>query len=320
VGVADAAVAEEAGEARGQTGTPDIRIEDPMNPLALPGPQFLLFYALFALAVLLALYFGRRTLEKGPLPTIGLKEPYLFACLSGGPAEVIRVATIGLVDRGLLTLVGGTAHLAREDAPALGQARIEKRILESFRGGASLASAAQAEGLLAAARADYEHRLVSFRLLPNGEARHLRQLLLVAALALLIGMGGAKIWVALKSGRTNVEFLIIEMILACIVAWKIHNPYRTRRGDDYLASVRSLFANLRQRADSLRPGSGSRDVLWLTALFGVAMLPSSTFPAIAHVWPRATSTSSGSGCGSSGGGSGCGGGGGGGGGCGGCGS
>src|SRR5688500_12145161 len=83
------------------------RIEDPMNPLALPGPQFLLFYALFALAVLLVLYFGRRTLEKGPLPTIGLKEPYLLACLSGGPAEVIRVASIGLVDRGLLTLVGG---------------------------------------------------------------------------------------------------------------------------------------------------------------------------------------------------------------------
>jgi uncharacterized protein (TIGR04222 family) len=284
-----------------------------MNPLTLPGPQFLLFYALFALAVLLLLYVGRRALEKGPLPTIGLKEPYLFACLSGGPAEVIRIASIGLVDRGLLTLTGGTAHLTRGDA-ALGQARIEKKILEFFRGGASLASAAQNKELLAAAGADYEHRLISFRLLPNGEARHLRRLLLIAALALLIGMGGAKLSIALRSGRTNIELLHIEMVLAVIVAWKIHNPYRTRRGDDYLASVRSLFANLRQRADSLRPGSGSRDVLWLTALFGVAMLPASTFPAIAHVWPRPTSSSSS--CGS-GGGSGCGGGGGG---CGGCGS
>ena len=289
-----------------------------MNPLTLPGPQFLLFYALLR-SPFCCCCTSDGVRWRGPLPKIGLKDPYLFACLSGGPAEVIRVASIGLVDRRLLTLTGGTASLAREDAPALGQARIEKKILEFFRGGASLSSAAQNRELIADARADYEHRLSSFRLLPNGEARHLRKLLLVAALALLIGMGGAKIWNSLKIGRTNVEFLHIEMVLAVIVAWKIHNPYRTRLGDDYLASVQSLFANLRQRAASLQPGSGSRDVLWLTALFGVAMLPSSAFPAIAHVWPRSSSSTGGSGCGSSGGGSGCGGGGGGGG-CGGCGS
>jgi len=98
-----------------------------MNPLTLPGPQFLLFYALFALGVLLLLRFGRRALENGPLPKIGTKEPYLFACLSGGPAEVIRVASVGLVDRGLLTLHGGTAHLAREDAPTFGQAASRRR-------------------------------------------------------------------------------------------------------------------------------------------------------------------------------------------------
>jgi uncharacterized protein (TIGR04222 family) len=288
-----------------------------MNPLALPGPQFLLFYALFALAVLLALYLVRRALENGPLPNLSTKEPYLFACLNGGPAEVIRVASIALVDRGLLTLTGGTANVAREDAPTFGQARIEKTILDYFRGGASLSAAAQDKGLLAAASADYEHRLTSYRLLPNGEARHLRRLLLLAALALLIGMGGAKIWVALAAGRTNVAFLIIEMVLAVFLAWKIHNPYRTRLGDDFLASVRSLFAGLRQRAASLQPGSGSRDVVWLSALFGIAMLPASTFPAIAHVWPR-PATGSGSSCGASTGGSGCGGGGGGG--CGGCGS
>lgn len=289
-----------------------------MNPLTLPGPQFLLFYALFAVVVLLVMYLARRALEQGPLPTIGLKEPYLFACLSGGPAEVIRVASIGLVDRGALKLVGGTAHPAREDAAALGQARIEQRILDVFRGGASLASATQAQELLTAASADYEHRLVGFRLLPDGEARRLRRILLFGAIVLLIGMGAAKSWVAVRSGRTNIGFLQIEMVIAIVAAWKIHNPYRTRRGDDYLASVRSLFGSLRQRADSLRPGSGSRDVLWLTALFGAAMLPATAFPAIAHVWPKPTASGNSSSCGS--GSSGCGGGGGGGGGCGGCGS
>jgi uncharacterized protein (TIGR04222 family) len=289
-----------------------------MNPLALRGPDFLLFYALFAAVVLLVMYLARRGLEKGPFPTIGLKEPYLFACLSGGPAEVIRVASIGLIDRGLLTLAGGTAHLVREGAVALGQSRIEKRILEFFHGGASLASATHAEGLLEAASADYEHRLISYRLVPDGDTRRTRRLLLLAAVALLIGMGAAKSSVALSAGRTNITFLQIEMVLAVILAWKIHNPYRTRRGDDYLASTRSLFSGLRQRAGSLQPGSGSRDVLWLTALFGIAMLPATAFPAIAQVWPKSTSTTGSSGCGS-GGSSGCGGGGGGGG-CGGCGS
>jgi hypothetical protein len=108
------------------------------------------------------------------------------------------------------------------------------------------------------------------------------------------------------------------MVLAVFLAWRIHNPYRTSLGDDYLASVRTLFARLRQRASALKPGSGSRDLLWLTALFGIAMLPASAFPAIAHVWPK-PATGSGSSCGSSScGSSGCGGGGGGG--CGGCGS
>jgi uncharacterized protein (TIGR04222 family) len=291
-----------------------------MNPLTLSGPKFLLFYALFALAVLVLLRFARRALENGPLPKLGTKEPYLFACLKGGPAEVIRVASIGLVDRGLLTLTGGTAHPARDDAPGVGQARIETKVLEYFRGGASLSGAAKDKGLLAAASADYETRLTRSHLLPDVDAWRHRQLLLAGALALLIGMGGAKIIVAVQAGRSNIWFLIAEMALAGFIAWKIHNPYRTRLGDDCLVSMRSLFANLRQRAAKLKPGRGSPDLLWLTALFGVAMLPASAFPAIAHVWPRPTATGSNASCGSSScssGSSGCGGGGGG---CGGCGS
>ena len=289
-----------------------------MNPLALSGPRFLIFYALFAVAVLLLLYFVRRVREGGALPKFDTKDPYLFACLSGGPAEVIRVCTVGLVDRGLLKVTGGTADTVLNDAPAFGAPRIERKVLDHFRGGASLSSAVQSKDLLAAASTEYEHRLRRVGLLPNAEAQWMRRVLFALAIAALAGIGGAKIYIALSSGRTNVVFLIVLMVVAIVLTVAIWNPYRTSLGNDYLASVRSLFGNLRQRSSSLQPGRETNDLLWLTALFGVAMLPSTTFPAIAHVWPRPAASSS-SACGSGDGGSGsCGGGGGGG--CGGCGS
>jgi uncharacterized protein (TIGR04222 family) len=288
-----------------------------MNPLALPGPQFLVFYVFYALAVLALLQVWRRWREAGALPTIGTKDPYLFACLNGGPTEVIRVGTVGLVDRGLLQLTGSTAHPAANIAPQFGQPRIEREILAHFRGGASVSSAWENRTLLDVASTHYEDRLRGLNLLPNTEMQNMRRLALGVAIAALLGLGLVKIGIALSAGRRNIEILIILMVVAIVLVAKIWNPYRTRLGDDYLASVRTLFMGLRDRAASLRPGGATREVLWLTALFGVALLPSEVFPVTAYAWPKPASSSSGSSCGSSGGGGGCGGGGGG---CGGCGS
>jgi hypothetical protein len=137
------------------------------------------------------------------------------------------------------------------------------------------------------------------------------------ALAVLLGVGGIKLFVALQAGRTNVGFLIVIMIIATIVVVKCSHPYRTALGDSYLESIRSVFKGLLDRASTIRPGSGSRELLWLTALFGAAMLPTAAFPFVPELWPRSSSIGGGATCGSSSGGSGCGGGGGG---CGGCGS
>ena len=140
-----------------------------MNPLALSGPRFPIFYALFAVAVLLLLYFVRRVREGGALPKFETKDPYLFACLSGGPAEVIRVCTVGLVDRGLLKVTGGTADTVLNDAPAFGAPRIERKVLDHFRGGARCRRRCSSKDLLAAASTEYEHRLRRVGLLPNAK-------------------------------------------------------------------------------------------------------------------------------------------------------
>jgi uncharacterized protein (TIGR04222 family) len=223
---------------------------------------------------------------------------------------------VGLVDRGLLQLTGKTARTVQSVAPQFGQPQIERDILAHFRGGDSVSSAWENKRLLDVARTNYEDRLRSLNLLPNVETQTVRIVALGIAIAALLGVGGVKILIALSAGRRNIEILIILMVVATILAAKIWNPYRTRLGDDYLASVRTLFTGLRDRAASLRPGGATREVLWLTALFGAVLLPSAVFPVAAYAWPKPAASSSGSSCGSSGGGS-CGGGGGG---CGGCGS
>ena len=54
-----------------------------MNPFDLPGPQFLLFYIIFAGLVISGLVFWRRRAESSPsTPRIDLSDPYLIAYLA----------------------------------------------------------------------------------------------------------------------------------------------------------------------------------------------------------------------------------------------
>jgi uncharacterized protein (TIGR04222 family) len=292
-----------------------------MFPFDLPGPQFLGFYALFAIAVIAAFYFGRRQYESGPIPSIDLTDPFLFACLRGGPKEVVRIATLGLIDRGLLKATGAagsTLARAPEAKPELVRRRIEKEVLSYFEHPEDINSILQRPAIERVAADDYEDRLRRDRLVPDAETLKTRFLFLVATLAALIGVGGTKLIVALSAGRSNVMFLIVMMAIATFVAVKIRSPYRTATGDACLAGARSMFSALQGRGASIKPGSGSRELLWLTALFGAAALPTSAYPHVPQLWPKPQASGSGSGCGSScGSGSGCGGGGGG---CGGCGS
>ena len=74
------------------------------------------------------------------------------------------------------------------------------------------------------------------------------------ALLVLVGLAGAKIWVALSRGRTNIGFLIVMTLIFSIVAVRSSRPFRTARGNALLADLRTLFRRLKDRAGSLRPG------------------------------------------------------------------
>jgi uncharacterized protein (TIGR04222 family) len=260
-----------------------------MFPFNLPGPEFLAFYVVFAIAVIAAFYAARNYYEAGSAPAAELTDPLLLACLRGGPKEVVRVAMLGLIDRGLLRTADRTVTRAPEATPDLVRRRIDKEVLNYFARPADVDAVLERPSVLRVAEEDYEERLRRLGLIPDSGMLWRRFLLWIATLA-----------------------------VAAFVATKMRSPYRSAVGSSYLANIRSMFEDLHKRASSIRPGSGSRELLWLTALFGVATLPASAFPFIKHLWPALSSTSSsggGSSCGS--GSSGCGGGGGG---CGGCGS
>lgn len=309
-----------------------------MNPFDLHGPEFLFFYFIFACGVFAALVLLRRLDERESPLKPPLDDPYLVAFLRGGEEEALRVAALSLVDRGLLKLKASGASIFSSDAEnkleladphAIDAAKrpIEKRVLEAFQVaqpiGITLNSLVGCQACV-----DYAVNLENFGLLPGPDTRAARNRRFWIAIAVLLGVAVLKILIALSRGRTNILFLVIMSGLAAYVTSHFSNPFRTARGDKFLQDVRSLFGTLRLRADSLRPGGATTDLIWLASAFGLAEVSPVLFPQVSALIKRKPqSEGHGDGgffhssCGTSScGGGGCGGGSCGGGGCGGCGS
>jgi uncharacterized protein (TIGR04222 family) len=317
-----------------------------MNPFDLPGPQFLLFYVGLAVATILVLRILRqreeaepagqaraihelkaglgRLQEPGGAPKVSLSDPYLIAYLRGGKNEVVRVASVSLIDRRLLEVKAERALKARPLGEDLVSRPIEKALLQHFRAEQD-ATTAFADARLAQVAETYERTLAELKLIPDATMRAARRRRLTIAVAVLVGVAALKILIALSRGRTNIGFLVILTALAVFVAAKVGQSVRTAHGTALLADLRTLFGSLRDRALVLRPGGGTSELALLAAVFGLAAVPAATFPFVPALYPRVTregsGSSCGSSCGSSSGGSSCGSscGGGGGGGCGGCG-
>src|SRR6185503_2403683 len=147
-----------------------------VNPFDLPGPQFLAVYLVFVVATLLGLYLVRRDRESAAAPPSHLRDPYLIACLRGGTVEVSRVATLGLIDRGLLDLSGKVATAQPGADATRGLARVERDVLGHFRPFAQLDSVFRARRVLASAESDYSVPLRHLGLLPDSAALRFRAL------------------------------------------------------------------------------------------------------------------------------------------------
>jgi uncharacterized protein (TIGR04222 family) len=286
-----------------------------MNPFDLYGPEFLVFYVVFAGAVVMLLYLANKLGAPADVPSLPLEDPYLLACLRGGRREAITAATISLIDRGLLQV--NSDVISKRDDVEITSVRLplEQRLVRYLKPGKQFRKLFN-EGILEGANS-YQEALERLGLLPDSSARFAGRLRVGIALALLIGVSATKIWIAISRGRTNFMFLLLLTGVASYVGWKVGMPARTAAGNRALKGVQSLFENLRDRSQSVRPGGATKELVWLAALFGMSAISETSFPHIGNLRRslQQSGASSSGGCGSSGCGGGCGGGG-----CGGCGS
>lgn len=288
-----------------------------MNPFDWRGPEFLAFYFLLAAVTIVVAWRLRRRVELrlSANRVARLTDPYAIAFLRGGKNEMVRVATIALVDRGLLRVEGDTvvtSDVGKETRP---ERTVERELLEACR--------MRREGkqlfelhVCAGAAHEYELELERMRLLPDAEIRAARMRIFIAAAALLLAVAGIKLAVALSRGRTNIGILTAFAVIAPIVLYAVVLTRRTAMGSAYLGELQNLFRSLLGR--QIHPGGGSTELTMLAAIWGITVVPSQTFPWAEELFKRTHQSSnfgSSSSCGSSCS-SGCGGGGGG---CGGCG-
>lgn len=297
-----------------------------MNPFEESGPEFLIFYAAFGLAVLVLAH----TLRPDRRPSdaaspIDPTDPYAIAFLRAGDNEALRVATLSLVDRGLLEVKDAVDKKHEPELSAQRDARgkvrrpIEVAVLDHF------ATRQPADSVYGTAKTEmaidqYRNRLEFTGLLPTEADRQACVTIKRLAWGALLLVAGARIVQALAAERSNVGLLIV---LALFFSWAVSRVVerpRTGAGDKALAELKALFAGLRARVDQLSPGGATNEMALVAAVFGVATLPDVRFPFVRKLYRRATrssGTACGSGCGGGGGGNGggdgCGGG------CGGCG-
>ena len=303
------------------------------NPFDLTGPDFLVFYAILAVATIVAIAAARWWTESAPedrvirmAKEIG-QDPYQIAFLRGGRAESLRVAIVSLIDRGLLKASG--KKLVAIDAEAAKKARrpLEKAILGRF-ATPRTATTVYDDPIILAEAQQVGRPLEDNKLLPGASMKAARYARLLLAVAILWVVAGAKIYVALSRGRHNIIFLILMAAIAAVVLVKLVRRPRTVLGDAVCKHIGKLFSGLQLRRNKIAAHDAGGELTFLAAAFGMAALPSAVSEMVSPLelqhrrasqgWSSCGSCGSTGGGGSSCGGSSCGGGGCGGG-CGGCG-
>jgi uncharacterized protein (TIGR04222 family) len=271
----------------------------------LNGPQFLALYVALASVVLIGLHVRRRirrTGADGDERTFAYAaDPYRLAYLCYGAAHALRLATISLVDRGVLQAEEHDLRTVvdRRDRDALHP--IETKIASYFVGGKQPANSVLK--LHAAARELFEPPLVAAGLLPDAAARSQEKLVAIAATAGLAGVAGARVLVSVARGHQNVEFLIALALLAAWLAWR-SIPRLTPKGEHVVTDLRALLKQSHPMEE------GREQPQLLAAIFGIAAYPIVDKAVQDALFGKAVASGSGA-CGSCGGCGGCG--------CGGCG-
>ena len=284
----------------------------------LRGPEFLPLYVFLCFLAYGVVNCVRLSLEPRPERFDPVRDPYVIAYLRGELDELIRVVTLSLTLRRLLNVdIKGIQTI---DVSEIERARvpIEKLVLTVCRQRASPVLI-EANAQVRAAGRDYQRHLLELGLVLSEGAMQKHRLSVWLAFAGVALVGIVKIVVALRTGHSNVMGLIVCLLFATIVLLRQVGHRLSWRGRAALKDLRTLFAHLQERGDSL-PKTAISEATLLAALFGVYSLMGIDRRAWTRMFVRVDTSGSNGGVSGCGGGCGGGGGGCGGGGCGGCGS
>jgi uncharacterized protein (TIGR04222 family) len=299
------------------------------NSLAdMQGPNFLIFYGIFACLVLTAAYFfiamQDNTGATPPPQTPSAVDPYELAYLRGGANEVIRTAIYALRRRGLMGLpVKDRITPTGAEAQELTDqelTEIERLVFSAISTGpkiSALFADKYLRGALESACAAYQQRLSAQQLLAPPEARRAARLTLAVAGALLIALAGYKTSAAVMHGHSNLGFLFLETAAACVILFWVFQRATagnsSKRGKAYLAQVQTAYSGHLGALSSAEAGGGGSAAidgaaLLMVGLFGFAILKDTPDAALAQAFAQSSgSGGDGGGCGGGGGGGGCGG-------------
>jgi len=298
----------------------------PAGILHLPGPQFLAFYGIVAVIVLVAaslLMFFADTTGTDNLPSVPASpDPIEVAYLSGGVNAVLRTVVYDLRQLGLLTLEKDNRLIAAGAAPTT-LTRMQRRVLDKVLDRPEIGSLFKDKSLRSSLEAILDPmraRLMANGLLRPDAVRRTRDWTLGLGLLILSGLAAAKIEIALSLGITKIEFLIFLAILSSVCLFLLVSFFSrraaSRRGRAYLEAMRLAYSSLKPSAlIGFTPARRGGDAmafdgaLLLVALYGFDALKGTPDAAFAKAFARSDGGGGcgAGGCGGDGGGGGCGG-------------
>ena len=308
-----------------------------LGPLDMPGPEFLVMYAVVGVLSLVAAYalrYSLRTPAELDPDAANRLNPIAVACLAHGPHGAINAAIVGLVEAGFLTVnkssQGKKSHsfaLTASDERPIDATDVERSVYDAVRAAPGM-RIADVHHTCRFCGTQLEETLREQGFLMSHDAAWIARFVPAILPVLVVLFGLAKIAVGVSRDRPVAFLIMLTLLVAVTGVCFLPPPRRTRRGDKTLSLLKQEKSPLQEAARASPQSLASSDVAMMVALFGVTSLAADPMmdlrtalrQPMKHGGAGGDSGASGAGCGGGCGGGGCGGGGGGcgGGGCGGC--
>jgi uncharacterized protein (TIGR04222 family) len=235
----------------------------------LSGPDFLKLYWLLAVVALVAGLVVRRffTADSGSANDTGEPTPYEVACLAGPPARAVHAAIAQLCQDGLIAVdarTGGVSFVAPGEV--VGRPPIEQSVLRAVAGNNNVPLSA-VEAACAPALADLQTSLRAKRMLVADDKARLGWIIPSLMIATVQIVGLIRFFIGL-SRHKPVGFLVVSWLAFGFFSSLLFTkrPYRTKRGDSFLADLKAKYAELQREAAAAGTMGGPSPVFASLAL------------------------------------------------------